>query len=440
MENVVRIGKSYFVGDKIGRLANDLLSAREKLKAWFPRRAAAGVSVSEHSRGRQFLRQVSDGIERLDNKSVIAYPEVRKACAEALEFSRARGRGVSTQKVEVLKKLEELLRNQREFSRAAEYRGRMLCEVAEAVDKGRFAVFNTLTVENRHYDEVFRQGSNCFRMEMARLKKAVKEAGGEDAYFAYLTIAEEGGETGRMHLHQLVIVSDLPKGCSDPNPFAGGVNREINAWKRFWRYGHSRPIAVRWAGDSYGQKLGWRWPCKKNQDGVLEPIASSGGRLASYLVKYLTKQKGERWKRQLRTRMTRKFGMQKILETVAKAETKTLVAVVAWTRSLEFSQVRLVRRVARLEIGRRLLTKAREATGDHQIISRFLGTVPAQETLYQHLSRLILTTKDFTRRNVGDWTWVPDSEGISKARELLVGLKEYFERCDGTTGTILGRG
>lgn len=450
MEGVVRIGKSYFVGNKLGRLVNALTSAEGKLLAWFPRRPGTGVTVEEHQTGRAYLSIVRHGLNRLDKKSIIAeddgYQSVRRLVEPALEFVRARTRGLGQgRRVEVLKQLEKLLGQQREKSRAAEYRGRLLCEISEAVANQRFCVFNTLTCDNFWLNRVFCKGSNLFRMEVARLKKAVKDAAGrEESYFSYFCIPEEGGETGRMHFHVVWIMSHLPKGCVDMNPMAGGVRREVDALRRFWRYGKSSPIAVRWAGDPYGLKVGWRWPSRRvvrNGEEVLEPVASSGSRLASYLVKYLIKQKGERWtKKAWRTKMSRGFGTQKIRRTVEAVETKVLVALVAWTRSKEFSQVRLVRRIARLELGNRLTKEALKATGGHQIVTKFLGTVPKQETLYTRLSQLVLTKQDFTRRNVGSWIWVPDSKAIFRAREVLVGLREYYEKPHGVAGAILGRG
>jgi hypothetical protein len=330
MHASIKVGRSYFLGTKIGRLVNELSAAERKLVAWFPKRPVQGMSAQEHLNGRAALSSVRRGLDRLDKKSVIAldqeYLGLRREVKGALEFVRSRTRGLgSGNKVEVLRDLEKLLAMQREGSRAAEYRGRLLCEVSEAVRLGRFVVFNSLSCDNEWLDKVFCKGSNLWRIQKEKWRKEVKavaEERGEEAYFSYFCIPEEGGETGRMHFHCVIIMSHLPKDCVDMNPFAGGVRREIDALRRWWPYGTSSPIAVRWAGDPFGE-LGWRWPSKKEiVDGEerLVPISSSGGRLANYLIKYLIKQKGEGWKRKAwRVKMSRRFGMLKMIESVSKA-------------------------------------------------------------------------------------------------------------------------
>jgi hypothetical protein len=407
------------------------------------------MSASEHLEGRAALSSVRRGLNRLDKKSVIAldqeYLGLRREVKPALEFVRSRTRGLgSSSKVEVLRDLEKLLAMQRESSRAAEYRGRLLCEISEAVREKRFVVFNSLSCDNEWLPKVFKRGSNLWRIQKEKWRKDVQaaaEKAGEEAYFSYFCIPEEGGETGRLHFHCVVVMSHLPAGCQDMNPFAGGVRREIDALRRWWPYGTSSPIAVRWAGDAYSE-LGWRWPSRKEVvDGEekIVPVSSSGGRLANYLVKYLIKQKGEEWKRKAwRVKMSRRFGMQKLSAVVEQASEKGLVALVAWSKSREFSQVRLVRRVAKLELGRRMYRRALSHTGGQDMASRFLNTVPRTETLFSRLSRSVLKTRDSMPRSVGEWTLAPSSEGISEARRLLYELKEYFALPSRAVGQILG--
>ena len=244
---------------------------------------------------------LDNAIGLLDNKSIIASSDRRLEVAESvrsiLEYVRERKarKGVSV-KCELLQRLDKALANARDTGRLKEYRMRLMCEVAEAVEQGRFIVFNSLTVDERYYRKVFCEGSNCWRIAMQRWRRRVEfqaKLNEEEAYYSYFGVVEEGGTTGRLHFHTVQVMSHLPAGCADPNPQRLGTNRIVEKLREFWPYGYSAPVAVRYSGDAYGQKLNWHWPAKiEEKDGkpVLQPLKSSALALARYMTKYLLKQ------------------------------------------------------------------------------------------------------------------------------------------------------
>ena len=100
----------------------------------------------------------------------------------------------------------------------------MSLELSRANKEGWAVVFNTLTVEPEYYDDVFRTGSNLWRNYIRTIDRAVaksifgsyRQRDGSD-YFNYCAIVEHGSDTGRLHIHCIMSMRKLPKGCLDPN-------------------------------------------------------------------------------------------------------------------------------------------------------------------------------------------------------------------------------
>ena len=192
-----------------------------------------------------------------------------------------------------------------------------------------FPVFNTLTVDGHHYQEVWgdrREHCKVWQRYIKQIQRAIASALGlkEGEYRAsdihrYAAVVENGTEHGRLHIHVLHLCKELPPGTIDPNYGRKVPNyKEISTFKAFWKYGFSSPRAVRCSDrDSYGMR-GWRWPVERSgrDRRVLRPARlATVSSVAFYLGKYLAKGcndrantvKENKW--HFRTKMTQGLGM-----------------------------------------------------------------------------------------------------------------------------------
>lgn len=199
--------------------------------------------------------------------------------------------------------------------------------------RGWFAVFNTLSVSDEHYDKVFSRGSRCFSRYISDFRRSVdracglkrtrnNEASAEGETHRYFAATERGANgTQRLHIHVIHFCKRLPEGCVDPNPpsMPRPVHRAIHEIKKFWKYGFSDPLQVRYSNDDAFSRAGWRWP-DVVKDGVNHGAAPAGGVMAlvNYVSGYVNKQQETTkckttdgtplivW----RTKQTRNFGRQ----------------------------------------------------------------------------------------------------------------------------------
>ena len=209
-------------------------------------------------------------------------------------------------------------------------------ELMERHHAGWYVIFNTLTVSDWYFDDVFSQNSLVFRDYVRSVDRAVaarcygsfRLARGKE-YHRYFAVVEQGSKTGRLHLHVVHMVKELPFGCSDPNlgrriPYC----REITGFKRFWTVGYSAPISVRFgAGDAFG-KAGWRWPAVNGGDKWLPYRSGNVGSLAGYMCKYIVKAYTEKRGNYIwRTRMTHGLGMKIPRAALMKMPTSRLLVL-----------------------------------------------------------------------------------------------------------------
>ena len=203
-------------------------------------------------------------------------------------------------------------------NRANKHKWSLMFEIAYRFKQGWFGVFNTLTVTDWAHNKVFREDSTEFKDYIRKVDRAVAtEAFGNirnaknQEYHSYFAVIEEGGKTGRLHIHVLHLMSNLPKGTVDPNRGkAEPYLRELNSFRKMWPNGNSTPIAVRYSlQDAYG-KIGYRWPLDRDKDTGIQ--TGSPIRIANYIGKYINKnynikkRKANKW----RVRKTQRLGTQ----------------------------------------------------------------------------------------------------------------------------------
>lgn len=220
-------------------------------------------------------------------------------------------------------------------SRRSELMWRLKSELRETTFSGWFVIMNTLTVRNEDFLKVFSRGSKSFIYYIKAIDKAV---GGSDNH-SYFAVTEEGSTTGRLHIHVIHMLKQLPVKCADPNRANPDrpLRRNIEAFRKFWSFGFSAPIAVRFdAKDAYSL-LGWLWPVIANEAGSYVPIkAGSCDRVASYLGKYLIKTYIKEEKSLWRTKIRRGLGERLILKALYKLTDEQLsqILLIADSRQL----------------------------------------------------------------------------------------------------------
>ncbi len=219
--------------------------------------------------------------------------------------------------------------------RVRELQTRILLEIIEKNYKGWFTVFNTLTVTNNHMIKVFEKDSRVFEKYILSINYAIKkEAELQDEkdykkvseYHSYFAVVEKGGETGRLHFHCLHFIKYCPRDCSDPN-YGRSIpdHRIIAAFRTYWRWGFSAPIAVRYGAMDNFARAGWRWPVKRVAARHIPIEFSNPLRMARYMAKYILKSEKDifSW----RTRMTHGLGTKIIVQAVEKMTLKMLEQV-----------------------------------------------------------------------------------------------------------------
>lgn len=283
---------------------------------------------------------------RLDNNNTICNAEYAKVYSEfvampvnledhcRLVFSGMFFKNKFRGKVNpVMAKVIDNLRVSTLKSRSAETVSALKLEAELRAKEGWYFVFNTLTVTGEYLDDVFKLGSKCWTDYVrlvdrsvgirvyGRWRTAMDARRDGNNFHSYFAVVERGSRSGRLHIHVIHMMKELPIGCYDPNAGLNmPVNREISYMKKFWKFGFSSPIAVRFNNsDAYGKAF-WRWPVVKGSKGFDSLPCKGVGAIVNYVGKYLTKQldskieKGEVLKWRIRT--SRNLGKSMILPVV----------------------------------------------------------------------------------------------------------------------------
>ena len=227
----------------------------------------------------------------------------------------------------------ERARHRARKSKYLDYVYRIERETEDAVDNGWYPIFQTLTVTDNYYREVFTKGSRAWgnyirdfeRMIGRCLYRTVREAeaarSSGDLFHKYFAVVEAGKQAGRLHIHVLHLCKALPnKVLADPNLGSRlPLFRECRGLRHLWKYGNMTPIAVRLSGlDPFG-RLGWRWPVEMVGDKYQPVEAKPVLALARYIAKYVNEAYLQENKREFfRCRMTRNFGVRQIRSFVKR--------------------------------------------------------------------------------------------------------------------------
>jgi len=211
-----------------------------------------------------------------------------------------------------------------EFSRATarkSWEARLQLEAFEATENQWFIVFDTITYDpGQHSDEVM-YGKYWAQYRTSVQNAVVRRAFGSvkqfklsgqnyTDYVRYFAVPELHKD-GRTHLHILWFMKELPDVSSNacPNMFRDVPNRrQIDGWPPF-QYGRiAMRIAVRYSGDAFTKRLGWRWPL--GSDGQRIPFNDVFA-IARYVAKYLDKPRPEALK-SCRVRTSQSLGLTRL--------------------------------------------------------------------------------------------------------------------------------
>lgn len=302
-------------------------------------------------------------------------------------------------------------------ARANELLLRLAYELLTRNKEGWFVVFNTLTVSDYNLRRVFEKGSRIFSNYISKIdrdvgrkiygkwKKAKEARKRGDIWHTYFSVIERGKEAGRKHIHVIHVLKKLPSGCYDPNR---GLNtpryREISRFKRYWAYGHSMPIAVRFSyNDAYG-KINWTWPCQydKKEERFVPLLTKSPFALANYMSKYVvkeyTKKLNERsvtW----RTKMSRTLGKKVILLILERMtlEQRKLMTIMETQRLIKIAD-----RAIPVQALKMMATKMNFSQMKEEELWDLVRKLEPRQSLLKHVKNMIQKGQNLKLQNAGD--------------------------------------
>lgn len=319
-----------------------LAETLQKRMDYHYKNSAALLTHSNMARFREVTDLLNSTIARLDRDELISHPTLgrldRQPVKEVIAYVfHGLPESGPAQHDEVTAALVTLMNNKGRDQKAAQHKFHLAAEIAYRTYQGWYMVFNTLTVRPGSYYQVFGRNGYEFKNYIRTVERAVTEAETghrntsrrrEDSGHTYFACVEEGGTTGRLHIHVLHFCRTLPNNCDDPNRGrTRPVNREIAEFKKWWPHGHSNPIAVRYSPkDAYGN-AGWRWPYDVKRNNALQiksPLA-----LSSYMSKYITKSFTSCKRAELlwRVRKSQKLGLQVLQELTSRLTPEALILI-----------------------------------------------------------------------------------------------------------------
>ena len=180
---------------------------------------------------------------------------------------------------------------------------RLQIEAFEATLRQWFLVFDTITYDPSQFRDEVMFGSHWRRYQRSVQHAVVRRAHGSlrrfrrsgkgfDDHVRYFAVPE-AHKDGRTHVHILWFVSHLPDVASEGDPNAHNPlhpRRQVDGWPAYPFGMITMRIPVRYRGDAFTTRLGWRLPLDK--DGK-RPILKDAVAVARYMAKYLSKPKPE---------------------------------------------------------------------------------------------------------------------------------------------------
>ena len=270
---------------------------------------------------------------------------------------------------------------------------RLTIECQEALDRGEFLLFNTLTVAPDCFHKVFDRGSREFTDYYRRIERACPGA-------RHFAVTERGAKTGRLHIHVLHFLPTLPGEASDPNRGRRTPDKRcIDHFRSYWSNGHSAPIAVRLAGrnDAFS-KLGWAWPVEKQGNKYVPVKSRPMAAVVGYMTKYMLKANCHSMEAiQWRVKQTRSLGLKTLQLEISKLKIATLLQLIRipWLpKTITRNQLGLnqLRKSALKELLKRSASRPKlmRLLNNRMVAHNVRGSLREQ---YENMIRMIRTSK-----------------------------------------------
>ena len=314
---------------------------------------------------RHFKAQAANAIALLDNMEICDTPPMQTFKATLQQFGievSSPGKSEFWRVVEAAAKSAAVRR----------WDTRLQVEAYEATERQWFLVFDTVTYDpGQHGDEVM-FGAYWRRYQRSVQHAVVRRAHGSLRRFRasgrsltdhvrYFAVPE-AHKDGRTHLHILWFLSHLPDVSSESDPNGHCVltpRRQVDGWPPY-PYGMiTMRLPVRYRGDAFTTRLGWRLPLDKNGN---RPILKDSVAVARYMAKYLSKPKPETLKcRRIRT--SPRLGLQSIQTQLSKLSNPQLCLLYRHPAQRRIPRaiygIRVPNSLLRIQIARELISRFR---------------------------------------------------------------------------------
>lgn len=324
---------------------------------------------------RQNIRPNGGGIIKLDDQTKTKITKLPKIKEHWRSLTEPKTPFYTPHKTrpKLLEIMLDIMQKRKGESRKAELLFRLNTELKIRNHQGWFTIYNTLTINPESYKEVWKKNSTLFSNY---IKKWDKKVGGKDDH-KYFAVVEEGGLNGRLHIHVIHMIKNMPEEWTDPNRKRVKPNaRLLTQCTPLWAYGFTKPIMVRYNNaDAYARK-GWLWPI----DETGQPIKiGAPEKLASYLGKYLAKKLhtgGTKWN----TRIRRGLGMQIIMTTMQNLTEEQLTQAIQTTGNgeIKIGGKPVPRNLIHQEATREIMKRMRQSMSDKgYLIMMAIGPQPS---------------------------------------------------------------
>lgn len=281
---------------------------------------------------------------------------------------------------------EQYLSSMQKASRKRSLVDRLYFQMHESHMAGWYMVFETLTYDpnapgasdallfgQSWQDHVYAvRNSVCKRIYgTQRSPKGVKYTD-----FSHYCAVPELHKSGRVHLHVLWFVKELPACASyiDPNTYTTlPYRREVNGWPKT-DFGFSTAIAVRYGDDAFTKK-GWKWPVDKVTKRAIP--CKEHYAVAVYVSKYLDKPRPEALCHK-KTRLSQGLGLQTLRQRIQLMSPIALYQMLAPRTRLTLFGRSISPTLLKVTISRELSIRLRDALRQMSILSskrRFLTSM-----------------------------------------------------------------
>ena len=294
---------------------------------------------------------------------------------------------------------------------------RLTVECQEAIDRGEYLLFNTLTVANDCMEKVFKRGSREFTDYYRRIERACPGA-------RHFAVVERGEKTHRLHIHVLHFLPTLPGGACDPNRGRRTPDKRcIDHFRSYWSNGHSAPVAVRLAGrkDAFS-KLGWAWPVEKQGKKYVPIVAKPPAAVVGYMTKYMLKNNCYSMEAiQWRVRQTRSLGLKTLRSEISRLKIATLLQLIRipiLPKTILRNQLPLnqVRKSALRELLKRSASRPKLM----RLLNRRMAAHPVRGSLREQYVSTIRKTRTSKSQRIGHSLF-------HKSSSALVGCEAAFD-------------